>query len=177
MDILAIGLSWKAFNDETTSTNDSSFTVIGLLEQLNVTRDLSDYLWYSTDVVINSNEGFLRIGKDPVLTAMSAGHAMHVFINGQLSGTAYGSLEFSKLTFSHGLKLRAGVNKISILSVAVGLPNVGPHFEGVLGPITLAGLNEGKRDLTWQKWSYKVGLKGESLSLHSLTGSSSVEWM
>ncbi|MED6125012.1 Beta-galactosidase 1 [Stylosanthes scabra] len=152
-----VGLFWKAFYDETTFTNDSSFTVIGLLEQLNVTRDLSDYLWYSTVVVINSNEGFLRNGKDPVLTAMSAGHAMHVFINGQLSGTAYGSLEFPKLTFSHGLKLRAGVNKISILSVAVGLPNVGPHFErwnaGVLGPITLAGLNEGKRDLTWQKWS------------------------
>ncbi|KAL1293149.1 hypothetical protein HN51_053772 [Arachis hypogaea] len=175
------GLSWKAFNDETTSTDDSSFTVTGLLEQLNVTRDLSDYLWYSTDVVINSNEWFLRNGKDPVLTAMSAGHAMHVFVNGQLSGTAYGSLEFPKLTFSQGVKLRAGVNKISILSVAVGLPNVGPHFErwnaGVLGPITLSGLNEGKRDLTWQKWSYKVGLKGEALSLHSLTGSSSVEWM
>ncbi|GAU33593.1 hypothetical protein TSUD_359720 [Trifolium subterraneum] len=41
-----------------------------------------------------------------------------------------------------------------------GLPrNVGPHFEtwnaGVLGPITLNGLNQGRRDLTWQKWSYK----------------------
>jgi hypothetical protein len=37
------GLSWKAFND------DSSFTVTGLLEQINATRDLSDYLWYSTE--------------------------------------------------------------------------------------------------------------------------------
>ena len=43
------GLSWKAFNDETTSTDDSSFTVSGLLEQINTTRDLSDYLWYSTE--------------------------------------------------------------------------------------------------------------------------------
>lgn len=38
--------------------------------------------------------------------------------------------------------------------------NVGPHFEtwnaGVLGPITLNGLDEGRRDLSWQKWSYKV---------------------
>ena len=36
--------------------------------------------------MINSNEGFLRNGKDPVLAVMSAGHALHVFINGQLSG-------------------------------------------------------------------------------------------
>ncbi|RZC00781.1 beta-galactosidase 1-like [Glycine soja] len=175
------GLSWKAFNEETTTTDDSSFTVTGLLEQINATRDLSDYLWYSTDVVINSNEGFLRNGKNPVLTVLSAGHALHVFINNQLSGTAYGSLEAPKLTFSESVRLRAGVNKISLLSVAVGLPNVGPHFErwnaGVLGPITLSGLNEGRRDLTWQKWSYKVGLKGEALNLHSLSGSSSVEWL
>ncbi|XP_020224994.1 beta-galactosidase 1 [Cajanus cajan] len=175
------GLSWKAYNEETTTTGDSSFTVTGLLEQINATRDLSDYLWYSTDVVINPNEGFLRNGKNPVLTVLSAGHALHVFINNQLSGTVYGSLESPKLTFSESVRLRAGVNKISLLSVAVGLPNVGPHFErwnaGVLGPITLSGLNEGKRDLTWQKWSYKVGLKGEALNLHSLSGSSSVEWL
>lgn len=25
---------------------------------------------------------------------------------------------------------------------------------GVLGPVTLYGLNEGRRDLTWQNWSY-----------------------
>ncbi|XP_061371069.1 beta-galactosidase 1-like isoform X3 [Gastrolobium bilobum] len=175
------GLSWQSFNEETASTDDSSFTMTGLLEQLNTTRDLSDYLWYSTDVMIDPNEGFLWNRKDPVLTVLSAGHALHVFINGQLSGTIYGSLEFPKLTFSKSVKLRAGVNKISLLSVAVGLPNVGPHFEtwnaGVLGPITLNGLNEGRRDLSWQKWSYKVGLNGEALSLHSLSGSSSVEWI
>ena len=88
------------------------------------------------------------------------------------------------------------------------MQNVGPHYEtwnaGVLGPITLNGLNEGRRDLSWQKWSYKVlpqtsfmlppslpyflkyhsnacflqvGLKGEALALHSVSGSSSAEWM
>ncbi|KAK7271965.1 hypothetical protein RJT34_28273 [Clitoria ternatea] len=175
------GLSWQAFNEETASTDDSSFTMTGLLEQLNTTRDLTDYLWYSTDVIIDSSEGFLRNGKDPVLTVFSAGHALHVFVNGQLSGTSYGSLEFPKLTFRESVKLRAGVNKISLLSVAVGLPNVGPHFEtwnaGVLGPISLNGLDEGRRDLSWQKWSYKVGLKGEALSLHSLSGTSSVDWV
>ncbi|KAB1218433.1 Beta-galactosidase 1 [Morella rubra] len=175
------GFSWEAYDEDTSSYDDISFTMVGLLEQINTTRDASDYLWYSTDVVIDANEEFLRSGKYPVLTVLSAGHALHVLINGQLSGTVYGSLEFPKLTFSESVNLRAGVNKISLLSVAVGLPNVGPHFEtwnaGVLGPITLNGLNEGRRDLSWQKWSYKIGLKGEALSLHSLSGSSSVEWI
>jgi len=38
--------------------------------------------------------------------------------------------------------------------------NVGHHFEtwntGVLGPVTLSGLNEGEIDLSGQKWTYQV---------------------
>ncbi|GMI91772.1 beta galactosidase 1, beta-galactosidase 1 [Hibiscus trionum] len=174
------GLSWQAYNEETASDVDSSFTMVGLLEQINTTRDATDYLWYTTDVKIDHSEGFFRNGKSPVLTVLSAGHALHVFVNGQLSGSSYGSLEFPKITFSKGVNLRAGANTISFLSIAVGLPNVGPHFEtwnaGILGPVTLNGLNEGRRDLSWQKWSYKIGLTGEALNLHSLSGSSSVEW-
>jgi len=37
---------------------------------------------------------------------------------------------------------------------------MGEHYEtwnaGILGPVTLDGLNEGKIDLTWQKWTYQV---------------------
>ncbi|KAK8524818.1 hypothetical protein V6N12_029673 [Hibiscus sabdariffa] len=141
------GFSWQAYTEGIASDADSSFTMVGLLEQINAT----DYLWYTTQ------QRFLRNGKSPVLTVLSAGHALHVFVNGQLSGSSYGSLESPKLTFSQGVNLSAGINKISLLSIAVGLPNVGPHFEtwnaGVLGPVTLNGLNKGRRDLSWQKWS------------------------
>lgn len=173
--------SWQSYIEETaSSTDDNTFTKDGLWEQVYLTADASDYLWYMTDVNIDSNEGFLKNGQDPLLTIWSAGHALQVFINGQLSGTVYGSLENPKLTFSKNVKLRAGVNKISLLSTSVGLPNVGTHFEkwnaGVLGPVTLKGLNEGTRDISKQKWTYKIGLKGEALSLHTVSGSSSVEW-
>ncbi|XP_074294925.1 beta-galactosidase-like [Silene latifolia] len=173
--------AWQSYNEQTASIDDSTFTTVGLVEQINTTRDMTDYLWYMTDVVIDHNEGFLKGGNWPVLSVMSAGHALQVYINGQLADTVYGSLESPKVSFKEGVKLRAGVNKISLLSIAVGLPNVGPHFEmwnaGVLGPVSLSGLNEGKRDLTWQKWSYKIGLKGESLGLDSLSGVSNVEWV
>jgi len=38
---------------------------------------------------------------------------------------------------------------------------VGGHFEtwntGILGPVVLRGLDQGKWDLSWQKWNYQVG--------------------
>lgn len=173
---------WERYDEEIFSLADNSLiTTTGLLEQINVTRDTSDYLWYITSVDVNSNERFLKGGPSVSLIVQSAGHALHIFVNGQLSGSAYGSRENRRITYKGNVHLHAGSNKIALLSVAVGLPNVGTHYEfwntGVLGPVVLHGLDEGKRDLTWQQWSYQVGLKGESMNLNSLEGISSVEWM
>ncbi|KAJ4831119.1 hypothetical protein Tsubulata_010635 [Turnera subulata] len=182
MKMTSVGaFSWQSYTEETASAyTDDTTTLDGLWEQINVTRDATDYLWYMTDVKIDPNEAFLKNGKNPLLTIFSAGHALHVFINGQLAGTVYGGLSNPKLTFRQNVKLIAGSNKISLLSVAVGLPNVGLHFEtwnaGVLGPVTLQGLNAGTLDLSGWKWSYKVGLKGEGFNLHTASGSASVEW-
>lgn len=41
---------------------------------------------FSSSVNIDSDEEFLTSGQNPVLTIMSAGHALHVFINGHQSG-------------------------------------------------------------------------------------------
>lgn len=40
---------WQSYNEETASYEDNSFTVVGLREQVNTTRDNTDYLWYSTE--------------------------------------------------------------------------------------------------------------------------------
>ncbi|KAI4377786.1 hypothetical protein MLD38_015364 [Melastoma candidum] len=175
-------LPWQSYNEETASAfGDDTTTQDGLVEQISATRDTSDYLWYLTDITISPNEAFLKTGQYPVLSIWSAGHALHVFLNGERIGYVYGALSSPKLSFSSQLKLRAGINKLSLLSVAVGLPNGGVHFErwntGILGPVTLKGLNSGTWDMSKWKWSYKVGLKGESQSLHTVTGSSSVKWI
>lgn len=42
-------LSWEMYDEDLASLGDNSMiTAVGLLEQLNVTRDTSDYLWYMT---------------------------------------------------------------------------------------------------------------------------------
>lgn len=43
------GFSWETYNEETASYDDASITMEGLLEQINVTRDVTDYLWYTTE--------------------------------------------------------------------------------------------------------------------------------
>ncbi|GFP95157.1 beta-galactosidase 3 [Phtheirospermum japonicum] len=172
--------SWETYNEDTTSVEDSSaFAAIGLLEQINVTRDTSDYLWYTTSIDIGSSESFLRGGQKPTLNVDSRGHAIHVFVNGQLAGSAYGTRVNTRFKFTGPLNLRVGMNKISLLSIAVGLPNNGFHFENWnvgLDRVELDGLDQGKRDLSKQTWSYQVGLKGEKINLASPNKVSSVEW-
>lgn len=174
------GFSWQSYSEDTNSLDDSAFTKDGLVEQLSMTWDKSDFLWYTTYVNIDSSEQFLKSGQWPQLTINSAGHTLQVFVNGQSYGAGYGGYDSPKLSYSKYVKMWQGSNKISILSSAVGLANQGTHYEnwnvGVLGPVTLSGLNQGKRDLSNQKWTYQIGLKGESLGVHSITGSSSVEW-
>ncbi|KAI8533047.1 hypothetical protein RHMOL_Rhmol11G0265500 [Rhododendron molle] len=173
--------SWEAFSEDMPSANDTDITAVGLLEQLNVTRDISDYLWYTTRVDISASASFLHRGQRIKLTVQSAGDALHVFANGQLSGSAFGSREYKQFTFTGEVNLQAGPNTISLLSVAVGLPDNGPRFEtwnkGILGPVVLHGTHKGKWGLSWQEWSYKVGLKGERMNLVSPIGVSSVGWM
>lgn len=42
-------LSWETYDEDVSSLGQrSTITTVGLLEQLNVTRDTSDYLWYMT---------------------------------------------------------------------------------------------------------------------------------
>ncbi|GLU02865.1 hypothetical protein SLE2022_200980 [Rubroshorea leprosula] len=174
--------SWETFNEDVFLVDDESMvTAIGLLEQLNITRDTSDYLWYTTSVHISPSESFLQGGELPLLTVQSEGPGMHVFVNGEPAGSAFGTRKSRRCTFRGNINLHDGTNTISILSISVGLPNIGTHFEtwkiGVQGPVVLQGLDEGRKDLSWQKWSYKVGLKGESKALFPLNSVPSVDWV
>ncbi|CAK8569663.1 unnamed protein product [Lathyrus sativus] len=175
-------LSWETYDEDVSSLAESArITASGLLDQISATRDSSDYLWYITSVDISSSESFLRGRNKPSISVHSSGDAVHVFINGKFSGSAFGTREQRSCTFDGPIDLRAGTNKIALLSVAVGLPNGGIHFEswktGITGPVLLKGLDHGQKDLTWQKWSYQVGLKGEAMNLVSPNGVSSVDWV
>ncbi|KAI5402916.1 variant 5, Beta-galactosidase 3 [Lathyrus oleraceus] len=174
--------SWETYNEDLSSLDErSSITATGLLEHLNVTRDASDYLWYITSVDISSSESFLRGGHKPSINVQSAGHAVHVYVNGNFLGSAFGTRKQRSCIFNGPVNLHAGANKIALLSVTVGLPNAGRHYEtweaGITGPVLLHGLDHGPKDLTHNKWSYQVGLKGEAVNLALPNEVSSVDWV
>ncbi|KAJ0440104.1 putative beta-galactosidase [Helianthus annuus] len=173
--------SWEMFTEDLTVSDESStFTATGLLEQINITRDTSDYLWYTTSVDVGSSESFLRGGEPPKLLVQSMGHALHVFVNGEHSGSSFGTRKHRRFTYKETINLRAGSNKIALLSVAMGLPNMGGHYEtwetGVLGPVALYGLDRGKMDLAWVNWTYQAGLKGEAMNVISANTNSYMKW-
>ncbi|KAL9682838.1 hypothetical protein QQ045_014648 [Rhodiola kirilowii] len=173
---------WHSYAEDPLSLDERlTMTTTGLLEQINVTRDTSDYLWYITRVDVSRSESFLHSGELPTLLVQSHGHAVHIFVNGKHSGSAFGSRAYRKITYRDEIRLRAGTNQIALLSVAVGLQNIGGHFEtwetGILGPVVLYGLDDGRRDLSGHKWTYQIGLKGEAMNLESENALSASEWM
>ncbi|XP_015969664.1 beta-galactosidase 5 [Arachis duranensis] len=174
-------LSWETYDEDVNSLEESSrISGSGLKEQISVTRDTSDYLWYITSVDISSSESSLRGGHKPSINVHSEGDAVHVFVNGQFVGSAFGTMERRSFTFNGPVNLHAGTNKIALLSIAAGLPNVGFRYEtwktGISG-VSIQGLDHGQKDLTWQRWSYQVGLKGEAMNLVSPIKVSSVDWV
>lgn len=40
--------SWETYDEDLNSLEEDSVIAVGLLEQINVTRDTTDYLWYKT---------------------------------------------------------------------------------------------------------------------------------
>lgn len=43
-----VRFAWQSYSEDTNSLDGSAFTKNGLVEQLSMTWDKSDYLWYTT---------------------------------------------------------------------------------------------------------------------------------
>lgn len=56
-------------------------------------------------ITIGAGERFLKTGDFPLLTVWSAGHALHVFVNGQLAGNIRETMEVSPVSFFSSLSL------------------------------------------------------------------------
>ncbi|KAK4441166.1 Beta-galactosidase 8 [Sesamum alatum] len=167
---------WSWIHEPIGISSDSAFTKLGLLEQINTTADQSDYLWYSLSIETKGDEPFMHDGSQTVLHVDSLGHALYVFCNDELAGSAKGRNSEPKVSMDVPISLIHGRNKIDLLSLTVGLQNYGAYFDktgaGVTGPVQLKdSRNRSTVDLSSQQWTYQIGLRGEELSLSSGTSS------
>ncbi|XP_024986388.1 beta-galactosidase 9 isoform X1 [Cynara cardunculus var. scolymus] len=170
--------SWMSFKEPIGVWGDDNFTVQGILEHLNVTKDQSDYLWYITRIYVSDEE--IAFWKEnaisPSLTIDSMRDLVHIFINGQLIGSAWGDW----IKVAQQVQFKQGYNDVMLLSETVGLQNYGAFLEkdgaGFKGQITLTGFKNGDVNLTYSPWTYQVGLKGEFLKLYAVDNNGSSDW-
>ncbi|KAJ9564907.1 hypothetical protein OSB04_000873 [Centaurea solstitialis] len=108
---------WEEFHEVVPQFDNTTLRSDGLLEQLNTTKDTSDYLWYTTRMQQNSSEA------QYMLRANTRGHVLRAYVNGVLVGSAHGYRTVSNFTLESTISLSTGINNISFLSVMVGLPD------------------------------------------------------
>ncbi|KAF8396486.1 hypothetical protein HHK36_018109 [Tetracentron sinense] len=152
-----------------------------LLEQKAVANDASDYLWYMSSVDVDEND--LIWGEGTTLRVNSSGHVLHAYINGKHIGSQWSNDGISSFVLEKQVKLKHGTNQITLLSVTLGLKNFGPKFDliqtGIVGPVELTGKKDDEKiikDLSSNKWVYKVGLHGEEMELYNVESRHASRW-
>ncbi|KAG9442709.1 hypothetical protein H6P81_018563 [Aristolochia fimbriata] len=169
---------WEMWKEPVSRMNEAQTVYAACLEHYNMTKDTSDYLWYTTSLYLNDDD--LPIKRYPaVIKIFSLGHVLHAFINGQYIGTGQGDNLEKSFTFKTALTLRIGLNHISLLSMTVGYPDSGAYMERKIAgvhQVRIQGLNTGTLDLSLNQWGHKVGLEGEKLRVYTQEGSQSVQW-
>ncbi|WCJ33169.1 beta galactosidase 9 [Euphorbia peplus] len=171
--------SWMTIKEPIDVWSENHFTVKGILEHLNVTKDNSDYLWYFTRIHVSDEDvAFWEENEvQPAITIDSMRDVIRVFINGQLTGSVSG--RWVKVV--QPVQFQKGYNDLMILSQTVGLQNYGAFLEkdgaGFRGQSKLTGFKDGDIDLSNLLWTYQVGLQGEFQQVYSAENSGKAEWI
>lgn len=141
------------------------------LEQLSVTHDTTDYLFYVTSVLADTS------GDTDVEIGALTGSAFSLFVDGKLVGGT------DDRTHSWGpvieLKARVPVDKgqheLAILSVSLGIiTHLEPktfNFRGIVRGVQFAGKN-----ITNSLWRHQPGLVGEKFKVFTESGAKTVTW-
>ncbi|KAK1311334.1 Beta-galactosidase 3 [Acorus calamus] len=173
-------LKWDVFTEKVGVWGNADFSTRGFVDHINTTKDLTDYLWYTTSFFVEENEDTLHNGSIPILAIESKGHAVQAFVNQELQGSGYGNGSKSSFKFKTPVHLKAGKNEIDLLSMTVGLQNGGPHYDSVgagLTSVKIYGFRNGTVNLSPNIWNYKIGLEGEHLTIYEADGLDNVKWM
>ncbi|KAJ3682655.1 hypothetical protein LUZ60_015228 [Juncus effusus] len=171
---------WSYVNEPVGISKGDAFTRNGLVEQINTTADVSDYLWYNLSVDIKGDEPYLTNGAQTNLQVNSLGHVLRIFVNKKFLGGGMGNANNVQVSVNVPITLSPGKNTIDLLSATVGLQNYGAFFDlsgaGVTGPVKLTG-NNASLDLSMYQWTYQIGLKGEASSLYAESSDSDADWV
>lgn len=163
---------WQEFTEAIPNFDSTSTRSETLLEQMNTTKDSSDYLWSTFRIQHESSD------TQAILDVSSLGHALHAFVNGQAVGSVQGSRKNPRFKFETSVSLSKGINNVSLLSVMVGMPDSGAFLENRAAGLRTVRIRDKQdtNDFTNYSWGYQIGLQGETLQIYTEQGSSQVQW-
>ncbi|KAL7209490.1 hypothetical protein ACSBR1_031099 [Camellia fascicularis] len=156
-EVTYISKTWLTVKEPIGAWGEDNFTVQGILEHLNVTKDRSDYLWYTTRIYVSDDEISFwdENSVEPAFTIDSMCDLVRIFINGKLIGSAAGHW----VKVDQPIQLKQGYNNLVLLSETIGLQNYGAFLEkdwtGFKCPIKLTGFRNGDINLSNSLWTYQ----------------------
>ena len=141
-------------------------------EQLLVTQDESDYLFYHTQVSVpvSNNNAF-------VVVDSRTANSLSLFVNGKFQGATDNHRHVSgNLTMTVGISPAISVPfNLTILSVSLGLDNgVYPSFiekKGIVGSVYV-----GETEITGNEWLHRPKLTGEIQQVYINENSHKISW-
>ncbi|KAL1543811.1 Beta-galactosidase 16 [Salvia divinorum] len=138
-----------------------------LVEQMNTTKDTSDYLWYTASYEQSEEQSTM-------IRVNSRVHVLRAFVNGEFIGSGHGTYRNQRFILEKNVTLKRGVNDISLLSIMIGLPDSGAYMEHRASGLEIVRI--GENDISNLSWGYEVGLKSESMKVYTEDGSRKVKW-
>ncbi|XP_078448276.1 beta-galactosidase 11-like [Wolffia australiana] len=170
---------WMMFQEAIPTVTQTHIKADKPLELMNLTKDTTDYVWYTTSFNLEDEDLPMRRDIRPVIQVSSLGHALHGFVNDVYIGSAHGTHIDKSFSFSKPANLKAGTNHISLLGMTIGLPDSGALLERRIAGVhrvVVQGLNTGTLDLSANVWGHEVGMVGEKLRVYNQRGSHRVQW-
>ncbi len=164
-------LSWKAWEEDVTHLS-GGFQNGYPLEQLNVTNDLTDYLFYQVNITTDKS------GKMDLMVESRKSNSLIAYLDGKF-GTSAEQCEHNEGGMNFTLSVvSAAAGKpqtLTILSVSLG---VNTHTEpgeydlkGITGHVWLDS-----KDITKLSWLHRPKLEGEILQVYTIEGAKKVTW-
>ncbi|XP_042758061.1 beta-galactosidase 15 [Lactuca sativa] len=172
--------AWRHENiDDTVIKGKGDKSASKLMDQ-KAANDVSDYLWYMTSVNIDENDPIWS--DDMSLRVNCTGQVLHAYVNGEYIGREFVTYGIFHYVFEKKIKLKPGINQITLLSVTTGFQHYGPKFDmianGVPGPVEIIGRKGDQTvitDLSSHEWSFKAGIKSID-QYNNLVKVDSSEW-
>ncbi|CAL1379841.1 unnamed protein product [Linum trigynum] len=166
---------WEEYREAIPTFSDTTVRFNQIEEQTNITKDSTDYLWYTMSFQPNSASC-----TEPKLQVKFLSHLVYAFVNGEYAGSAHGNSTGQKkaVLVEAPISLSESKNDVSILSVMVGLWDSGAFMEKRYAGLTKVEIQckETTHNVTSDEWGYQVGFQGESLGIYTQENTDKVKW-